>query len=107
MKANINRVIKNAKELGELRAVSLDEAVNALVDINEAAETIAHRANACQDSTALMVLGQIDRGENKIATVRSIIGTTTELSFMICEAMRKVPALKIIIKQTLLAEGDL
>ena len=98
-----DREVRNEMDLGGGRTVSLDEAIDALQSINGPAETIAHRVNAERDDTALLVLGQVDKGEG-CATIRALMGNGKEISFMIARAMKEEPSFKAAIMTALMTE---
>ncbi len=98
-----DRVVRSAEDLGEGRTVSLDEAVNALESFNGPIETIAHRANNEHDDTALLVIGQVDKGEG-CTTIRALIGNGLEISFAIARAMKEEPAFRAAVRRALMID---
>ena len=103
-KNQTDRVIRDANDLEGGRIVSLEEAVDALQSFERPAKTIAHRASAECDDTALLILGQINTGEN-LTCVRTLVGKNEEIASMIAYAMKTDPNFKAIIVAAVMAES--
>lgn len=84
-------------DLEKGRTVSLDEAIDALQSIRDSAETIAHRVKAERDDTALLILGQVGKGE-KCTSLEVEIGNNLEMAAIIALAMKENPRLRVVIE---------
>lgn len=94
----IDRRINTAADLGERRAVSLEEALDALFSINEPLETIAHRINSEKDDSAVLIVARMDKGDDSSARLTALLGNGVNAASALAETMIADPQFKTVIR---------